>query len=302
MLAQEIKTKKKSPCPNIKELNIICSKKAEALKNVGVIAKNVIPPEFIAEESRLAAEADLDLEALRRQTVIPYDTEKYQFQEAVAEALRLPKDMSSRLGSLHETSYVAIAARSGGCAYRGYGNEWIKRWKSGQLANTPHHCNQWYCELYLSLLKDIVLPYINDPRGICFQRDPTFRCHIAGDPLPTGRVHCDGDYGHSPAEINFWVPFSNTVGGSNSIYCESVPGAGDYSSFDMKYGEMMCFWGSQCNHYTVPNSSETTRVSVDFRILPRSLYDLTDIPTSHFALGGFFGHMYKDPEGNIVIE
>jgi len=303
MYVQEFtKKKKKTPYPNVKELKGIATSKTEALQNDGIIAKNIVPPELIEEESRLALEAGIDFEILRKQTVIKYDIEKYKFQEAIAEALAIPKEFSTKLGSLHETSLLPVAEASSGRGYRGHGTEWIKRWKSGQLINTPQHCNQYYSKLYLKLLQELILPYINDPRGICFQRDPTFRCHIAGDPLPTGRVHCDADYGHSTAEINFWIPFSSTVYGSNSIYCESAPGAGDYNSFDMEYGEIMCFWGSQCNHYTVPNTSNVTRISVDFRVLPRSLYDMTDMPGSHFAIGGFFGHMFTDPEGNVVIQ
>ena len=291
------KQKKKTPYPNINQLKIIAAAKTEALKTNGVIEKNVLSAAVVAEEAQLAVEAGIDLQSLRKQNVIKFDTDKYRLQEAVTEALRLPADMSTKLGSLHDTSILPLADTSSGCGYRGYGTEWIKRWKSKW-----EHSHQWYEALYLALLEDIVLPYVNDPRGICFQRDPTFRCHIAGDPQPSGRVHCDADYGHSSAEVNFWIPLSSEVGGTNSLYCESSPGSGDYTSFDIKYGEIVCFWGNQCNHYTVPNTTDVTRVSVDLRVLPRSLYDLTASPSSHFAIGGFFGHMYRDEDGNVVVK
>ena len=31
-------------------------------------------------------------------------------------------------------------------------------------------------------------------------------------------------------------------------------------------------WGNACYHHTLPNDTDTTRVSVDFRVIPRSYY------------------------------
>lgn len=31
-------------------------------------------------------------------------------------------------------------------------------------------------------------------------------------------------------------------------------------------------WGNACYHHTLPNDTDTTRVSVDFRVIPRSHY------------------------------
>jgi hypothetical protein len=286
----------KKPYPNVNQLKVIAAEKTRALERDGVIAKNEIPTEVVEEEESHAASAGIDLAALRKQQVVRFDTSKFQFREAVAEALGLPADMAVKLDSLHDTSILPVADTSSGCGYRGYGTEWIKRWKTNF-----EFSHQRYRKLYLRLLEELVLPYVGDPRGICFQRDPTFRCHVAGDPQPTGRVHCDSDYGHTSAEINFWLPLSSAVFGANSIYCESEPGVGDYASFDIQYGELVVFWGSQCNHYTVPNTTGVTRVSVDFRVLPRSLYNLPNSPRAHFAIGGFFGHMYRDEEGSIVV-
>ena len=73
MYVQEFtKKKKKTPYPNVKELKGIATSKTEALQNDGIIAKNIVPPELIEEESRLALEAGIDFEILRKQTVIKY--------------------------------------------------------------------------------------------------------------------------------------------------------------------------------------------------------------------------------------
>ena len=34
----------------------------------------------------------------------------------------------------------------------------------------------------------------------------------------------------------------------------------------------MLFWGNQCLHYTLPNDTDTTSVSIDFRVVPREFY------------------------------
>ena len=37
-------------------------------------------------------------------------------------------------------------------------------------------------------------------------------------------------------------------------------------------GQCVLFWGNQCLHYTLPNDTDTTRVSIDFRVVPKSYY------------------------------
>ena len=63
-----------------------------------------------------------------------------------------------------------------------------------------------------------------------------------------------------------------TVAGNNSLYCESEPGKGDFAPFCLRNGEVMRFYGNRCRHYTNPNDTDTTRVSIDFRVVPRSYY------------------------------
>lgn len=47
-----------------------------------------------------------------------------------------------------------------------------------------------------------------------------------------------------------------------------APDAGDFSAFRSEaHGRAVLFWGSQCNHYSTKNTAETTRVSLDFRVV-----------------------------------
>ncbi|CAD7961383.1 unnamed protein product [Amoebophrya sp. A120] len=99
--------------------------------------------------------------------------------------------------------------------------------------------------------------------------------------------HIDAMYGHQPGQINFWLSLNETDGtvkGSNSLFSESFPNRGDFRSFDVCRGELVRFYGNKCLHFTEPNKTEWSRVSLDFRIVPGSCFEL-DWP------GG------KDPKG-----
>ena len=77
---------------------------------------------------------------------------------------------------------------------------------------------------------------------------------------------------------------------------ESAPGKKDFASFEIDYGQIMRFWGNQVTHYTVPNETDISRVSIDFRVIPKSCY-IEDCKQD-FKIGGFYNYM--DAQGNIV--
>ena len=72
---------------------------------------------------------------------------------------------------------------------------------------------------------------------LAYQREPTLRVV-----LPTGEQlgyrHCDADYHHPPAEVNWWIPLT-PVHHSNSLVTESLPGRGDFAPVEMKYGQAL---------------------------------------------------------------
>ena len=49
-------------------------------------------------------------------------------------------------------------------------------------------------------------------------------------------------------------------------WVESEPDRGDYQPLDISYGEIGIFHGTLCRHHVPKNSSDFTRVSMDFRI------------------------------------
>lgn len=61
---------------------------------------------------------------------------------------------------------------------------------------------------------------------------------------------------------------------------ESEPGRGDFHPLECSYGQFVRFWGNQCQHYTVPNDTDHTRMTIDFRIIPVQHF-VEHYPNSH---------------------
>ena len=104
-----------------------------------------------------------------------------------------------------------------------------------------------------------------------YQAEPSLRVHMPHT-RPGIQKHKDFDYYHQPTELNFWIPLVPRVWGSNSLYCESSPGRGDFTAVEANLGQFLRFWGNQCEHYTVRNETEVTRVSIDLRVVPQKLF------------------------------
>lgn len=246
-----------------------------------------------AADEEAAAAAGVDLRGLRRPAALPFDTSRFTFREAVLACLDISssgEDGSAVLEALRVTAESArkLSKRTGN---RGPSTYYIQQWQTGM--HGPSKRGGEFKKVYLDYLREVVLPHIGDPRGIVFQRDPTFRCHLAHGGEATGRRHNDSQYGHHRNELNFWLPITRAHA-SNSLYSESRPGAQDFEPLELEYGQCQRFWGAQCVHYTQPNETEITRISLDFRVVPRSCYVQPDGGYNQFCLGRFFAALDAD--------
>lgn len=108
-------------------------------------------------------------------------------------------------------------------------------------------------------------PYPSSEK-ICY-RYQSFPCLrvIRPDEFSIG-PHCDMAYGHSIGNINFHIPLTPTFG-TNCVYTESHPGREDWHPLKTKaVGLGYVFDGARCLHFTLENTTPSTRVSLDFRI------------------------------------
>ena len=86
-------------------------------------------------------------------------------------------------------------------------------------------------------------------------------------------LHADSQYGHQDGEVNFWMPLTR-IDETSTLWAESAPDKGDWYPFwPLERGECWRFPGTLCRHFTKPNVSGRTRVSIDFRCSVGSCYD-----------------------------
>jgi len=84
------------------------------------------------------------------------------------------------------------------------------------------------------------------------------------------------------------------VFGTNTLWVESRPGRHDYHALELGLGECVRFYGNQCMHFTVPNDTPHTRVSLDLRVVPGPCFE-DDPPEGRsadgqamFRVGGYY--------------
>jgi len=104
------------------------------------------------------------------------------------------------------------------------------------------------------------------PEEICYryQAFPCLRVMRPGE-FSIG-PHCDMAYGHSIGNINFHIPLTPTFG-TNALYTETHSGRENWHPLTAKScGLGYIFDGARCLHFSLENTTDRTRVSLDFRI------------------------------------
>tara|TARA_Y100000310_G_C20641258_1_gene794053 strand:+ start:343 stop:987 length:645 start_codon:yes stop_codon:yes gene_type:complete len=149
--------------------------------------------------------------------------------------------------------------------------------------------NQTLANLYRRFIKEVISPCYDYP--IIFQRFPTFRIHQPSNIAVFG-WHRDRDYNHNPQEINYYLPITSAFD-TNTFWYESEPNKEDYQPMEGEYGEVIEWDGPNCRHGNKPNDTGKTRVSFDFRVLSRKVYDSSKPKQSitqgtSFKIGDYF--------------
>jgi len=184
-----------------------------------------------------------------------YPRARYPFRRLVADALGI--DIEDDVDQLHEL----------GPAYEHFERStdqatvWHRRFYD--YSTRP----AWTVR-YLEFIRNVVRPTYGEP--IVFQRVPTFRVALPGN-VAVGEPHRDRDYMHSETEQNWWVPVTDATG-TSAVWCESRPGAGDYIPLECTYGQVLIFDAANLRHFNYDNRTGHTRVSFDFRVIPRRAY------------------------------
>jgi hypothetical protein len=161
-----------------------------------------------------------------------------------------------------------------------------------------------------------IAPLVGEP--LYYQKTPTIRFHFPHQANfgPAPKWHSDIMLGHPPAELNVWVPVTAAYGSnamriidrsiSDAIFAAR---AGDFTGFEdggigthdaasvpveLSAGEYLIF-NPRCIHATQYNTTDDTRVSIDFRVISvrafeklRLSYYGTGRYPMPFAPGGYY--------------
>lgn len=110
-----------------------------------------------------------------------------------------------------------------------------------------------------------------------YQAFPTIHIHVPGSHASILSPTCDLATGHSIGCLKFHVPLTPSFA-TNALYVESHPGREDWHPLIAKsVGLGYLFDGSRCIHFDLENTTDSTRVSLEFRVL---MYRSTAPPLS----------------------
>tara|TARA_Y100001968_G_C19268453_1_gene672931 strand:+ start:51 stop:605 length:555 start_codon:yes stop_codon:yes gene_type:complete len=144
-------------------------------------------------------------------------------------------------------------------------SEKISKFNTGPVTNQLTEKFTEIEAIYNNFIKDIISPIFNGINS--YQSPPSFRFHYKN--YKSSVFHRDRDFGVTTGRYNIWVPLTN-VWGDNSLWIESEEGLNDCSPAKLNYGQALIFDGVNLHHGSKLNTTNSTRVSFDLRVLPGS--------------------------------
>lgn len=123
----------------------------------------------------------------------------------------------------------------------------------------------WFWPLYRAFAINVIAPLFGN--NMTYNWPPVFRVHMANSPSVSA-WHRDVEVTGRDDLITIWVPFVDTFD-TNSIWVETEYGNQDYAPVEVKYGQALLFDSGYLWHGSVSNTTNVTRVSMDFRVSPK---------------------------------
>ena len=103
----------------------------------------------------------------------------------------------------------------------------------------------------------------------CIQRFPTIRFHFPGN-ISVFEFHRDSNYSHPIGEINCFYALNECLD-SSALQVEKNLGFEDYLPLNLGPGQYALLNTSIYKHGDILNKTPKTRVSMDFRFIPKNL-------------------------------
>lgn len=184
---------------------------------------------------------------------VEYDTAKYPFARIFAERVARAPDLSR----FHEVFLKRKLDGGGAEAAITYQDNIATRALLKRAAQEP-----WFFKLYRAFVVNIIGPLFGG--HLTYNWPPVFRVHMGGSPSISA-LHRDTEVTGRHDLIAVWVPFVDTFG-ANTIWIEKEYGSRDLAPVAVNYGQALMFDSGYLWHASVPNTTDVTRFSMDFRV------------------------------------
>ena len=125
-----------------------------------------------------------------------------------------------------------------------------------------------FFKVYKKFIKEMVVIDYNEP--MLYQTMPSFRIHFSGN-LAVGEYHKDSTYNHSTEEKNVYLPLTASKN-TATVWVEDAIGSENYYPMNADYGDFVIWDGANLKHGNEINTTGKSRVSLDFRFIPKRLY------------------------------
>lgn len=127
-----------------------------------------------------------------------------------------------------------------------------------------------FFKIYNNFIKFEITKLIDEP--FIYQYTPSFRVQLPNDQaIHKWHYDSDKDHNHPDGEINFCIAITE-MKNTTAIWAETKPGKKNFQPMEINYGEFYNFNGNKCTHGNKKNISNKVRISLDFRVLPKSKY------------------------------
>lgn len=184
---------------------------------------------------------------LKYSQIISYDTDKYPFNLVLAKSVfKVPK-----IDKLH----LYWSEKNGG-RENSYQDNLNLRSLMQRLPD-----ESLFYRVYHKWVEKVLAPKYGFK--IRYSAHPKMRVHL-GKTGSVSEFHRDADVTKRDEQINCYLPFTD-VFDTNTLWCETSYGLGDYQPLNLRYGEALIWDGGYLEHGTFKNKTDFTRVSCDFR-------------------------------------
>jgi len=154
-------------------------------------------------------------------------------------------------------------------------------------------------EIYKKIIRELIMPLYKEENYIVYQKIPAFRVCIPNN-RSVGEVHRDFDYNHPKEEMNYWLPITE-LEKENTCWYEKEKDKGNFVPILIDYGNIAEIYLNQLRHYCPINTTDKTRMSLDFRIIPGSKWEKIDknnlgnsyFNKAKFSLGNYYDIIKK---------